>query len=96
MPRQKFVFGKHSGVALVESTLRKRSKYLASNGVEVTPALAHRVTEEIKRLREEEADSRAHEQAIDMYVAAMRRMSRTEEDVITIALALARFEAKAS
>jgi isopropylmalate/homocitrate/citramalate synthase len=91
-----FIFGKHSGVALVEETLRKQSDKLAGSGVEVTKDLAQAVTEEIKRLREERAASSASEQTIDLYEAAMRRLSLREEDVVDIAIALANPQAVAS
>ncbi len=83
-----FVFGKHSGVALVEDTLRTARERLAAAGVEVTPDLAHRVTEEIKRLREERAASSTSAETIEIHEAAMRRLSLTAEDVIHIATAL--------
>lgn len=83
-----FVFGKHSGVALVEQTLQKHRERLAQRGVDVSPELARRVTEEIKRLREERAASKANEETIALYDAAMRRLSIGEDDVVEIALAL--------
>jgi isopropylmalate/homocitrate/citramalate synthase len=83
-----WVFGKHSGVALVEQTLRKRSDTLTAAGVAVTPELAARVTEEIKRLREERARSSKSVEAIEMYDAAMRRLAIDEEEVLAIAIAL--------
>ena len=83
-----FVFGKHSGVALVEDTLRKRTEKLAAAGIEVNSALAQAVTEEIKRLREERAASSKSEVAIEAYEVAMRQLSISEEDVAEIAIAL--------
>ncbi|MDP9110737.1 MAG: hypothetical protein M3M96_03780 [Candidatus Eremiobacteraeota bacterium] len=83
-----FVFGKHSGVALVEDTLRRRQERLSSAGIVVSAALAAEVTEEIKRLREERAASSASHETIDLYNAAMRRLSFSEEDVVDIAIAL--------
>jgi isopropylmalate/homocitrate/citramalate synthase len=91
-----FIYGKHSGVALVEDTLRNHREQLESAGIELTNALAHRVTDEIKRLREERAASSKSEEAIEVYEAAMRRLSLNEEDVIDIALALGKPEAIAS
>jgi isopropylmalate/homocitrate/citramalate synthase len=85
-----WVFGKHSGVALVEDTLRKHAAKLAEKGVAVSPELAHRVTEEIKRLREERAASSKSAETIDLYEQAMRQLSISEEDVADIAVALAR------
>lgn len=83
-----FIYGKHSGVALVEDTLKRRSEELGAAGVTVTNELAHRVTEEIKRLREERAGSSASAEAIDAHERAMRSLSLDEEDVVEIALAL--------
>src|SRR5579884_169232 len=85
-----WIFGKHSGVALVEDTLRKHAAKLAAEGVEVTPQLAHRVTEEIKRLREERAAGSKSEETIDIYEQAMRRLSIGEEELTEIAVALGR------
>ncbi|MEO6836235.1 MAG: hypothetical protein ABI231_10085 [Candidatus Tumulicola sp.] len=83
-----FVFGKHSGVALVEETLRNQRARLEGAGVVLTSELAHRVTDEIKRLREERAASSKSEEVIEIYEKAMRGLSLDEEDVIEIALAL--------
>jgi isopropylmalate/homocitrate/citramalate synthase len=84
-----WVFGKHSGVALVEDTLRKHADKLNAHGIELTPELSHRVTEEIKRLREERAASSKSEETIDVYEQAMRQLSIGEEEVADIAIALA-------
>ncbi len=83
-----FVFGKHSGVALVEDTLRKRTEQLAAAGIKVDSALAQAVTEEIKRLREERAASSKSEETIEAYETAMRQLSISEDDVAEIAIAL--------
>jgi isopropylmalate/homocitrate/citramalate synthase len=83
-----FVFGKHSGVALVAQTLRAHGARLEAAGIEPSEALAHRVTDEIKRLREERAASSKSEAAIEVYENAMRALSLDENDVVEIALAL--------
>lgn len=83
-----FVFGKHSGVALVEQTLHNHRARLERAGVTPTAELAHRVTDEIKRLREERAASSKSEEAIQLYERAMRTLSLDENDVVEIALAL--------
>ena len=57
-------------------------------GIEPTAELAHRVTDEIKRLREERAASSKSEEVIEQYETAMRSLSLDAEDVVTIALAL--------
>ncbi len=83
-----WVFGKHTGAALVEDTLRRKSERLARAGIEPTSQLAHRVTDEVKRLREERAASSRSEETIELYESAMRRLSLNEEDVVDIAIAL--------
>ena len=83
-----WVFGKHTGAALVEDTLRRNDARLRDAGVDATPDLAHRVTDEVKRLREERAASSKSEETIELYESAMRRLSLNEEDVVDIAIAL--------
>lgn len=85
-----FIFGKHSGVALVEATLRERSAAFEALGVEVTSELAQRVTDEIKRLREERAASSTAEETIAAYDRAMNQLTLRPEDVFAIATALAK------
>jgi isopropylmalate/homocitrate/citramalate synthase len=83
-----WVFGKHTGAALVEDTLRRQRDRLARAGVEPSSELAHRVTDEVKRLREERAASSRSEETIELYESAMRRLSLNEDDVVEIAIAL--------
>jgi len=86
--KMSWVFGKHTGASLVEDTLRRHRDRLAQAGVEPTPELAHRVTDEVKRLREERAASSKSEETIELYEAAMRQLSLNEDDVVEIAMAL--------
>ncbi len=86
--RTSWVFGKHTGAALVEDTLRRNQARLERAGVAPTSDLAHRVTDEVKRLREERAASSKSEATIEAYEAAMRGLSLDENDVVEIAIAL--------
>ncbi len=86
--RTSWVFGKHTGASLVEDTLRRQRERLARAGVEPSSELAHRVTDEVKRLREERAASSKSEETIELYEVAMRRLSLNEDDVVEIAIAL--------
>jgi isopropylmalate/homocitrate/citramalate synthase len=83
-----WVFGKHTGASLVEDTLRRHHERLARAGIEPSSELAHRVTDEVKRLREERAASSKSEETIEFYETAMRKLSLSEEDVVDIAIAL--------
>lgn len=91
-----FVYGKHTGVAIVEDALRHHAKFLQQRGVLVDSKLAQRVTEEIKRLREERAEGSRSEETIDMYDSAMRRLSIAESEVVEMAVALGTAQAAAS
>ena len=83
-----WVFGKHSGVALVEQTLHAHEDALKAHGIAVTPQLAARVTEEIKRLREERAASQTSAETIEAYQSLMSHLSLGPRDVVEIATAL--------
>jgi isopropylmalate/homocitrate/citramalate synthase len=91
-----WVFGKHTGAALVEDTLQRRQPELARAGVEYTPDLAHRVTDEVKRIREERAAASKSEETIERYESAVRGLSLNEDDVVDIAIALGSPQAAAS
>ncbi len=90
-----WVFGKHSGAALVEETLHRHRPKLERAGVEPSTKLAQRVTEEVKRIREERAAKSVGGEAIAAYEEALRKLSITEDDVIEIAVALGRSSAVA-
>ena len=83
-----FVFGKHSGVAIVEDALRKREAELAAAGVALDADLVMRVTVEIKRLREERAQGAQSVETIEAYRTAMGQLSISEAEVAGIAIAL--------
>jgi len=61
---------------------------LSAQGVEPSDELAQRVTDEIKRLREERAASSKSEETIEMYERAMGQLSLDEADVVEIAAAI--------
>ncbi|MBV8246598.1 MAG: hypothetical protein JOZ38_11795 [Candidatus Eremiobacteraeota bacterium] len=85
-----FVFGKHSGIAIVEDALRKHQQRFDQEGIAIDSDLVHRVTDEIKRLREERAESSKSEDTIAAYDRAMEQLSILEDDVVEIAVALAK------
>ena len=95
--RTSWVFGKHTGASLVEDTLNRNRERLERAGIDPSAELAHRVTDEVKRLREERAASSKSQEAIDVYESAMRGLSLDEDDVVEIAIAVgARPKAAAS
>ncbi|PZR56717.1 MAG: hypothetical protein DLM50_07750 [Candidatus Meridianibacter frigidus] len=94
--KMEFVYGKHSGVAIVEDALRNHEAQLAAHGVSIDNDLIKRVTGEIKRLREERADSSRSVETIEAYQAAMKGLSISESEVIDIAVAIAKPQAAAA
>jgi isopropylmalate/homocitrate/citramalate synthase len=81
----RFVFGKHSGLSVIDSTLRKHEDRLHAAGVTVDSALAKRVLEEVKRVREERARTGHVADLVTQYYDNMARLGLTEDDVIRIA-----------
>ncbi len=85
-----FVFGKHSGLSVIESTLRKNEGRLAKAGITVDGNLSKQVLEEVKRVREERARTGRVSEIVAQYYENMRRLGLTEDDVVQIAEGIGR------
>jgi isopropylmalate/homocitrate/citramalate synthase len=83
--QMQFVYGKHSGLSVIESTLRKHEARLRQAGVTLDSELSKRVLEEVKRVREERARTGHVSDIVAQYYENMRRLGLTEEDVLRIA-----------
>jgi isopropylmalate/homocitrate/citramalate synthase len=81
----RFVYGKHSGLSVVEAALRKNEAALRARGVTVDAGLIGRVLDEVKRVREERAKTGRVEEIVDQYYANMSKLGLTEDDVLRIA-----------
>jgi isopropylmalate/homocitrate/citramalate synthase len=80
-----FIYGKHSGLSVIDSTLRKHEARLRKAGVTVDSDLSKQVLEEVKRVREERARTGHVADIVTQYYENMRRLGLTEDDVIRIA-----------
>ncbi|HYK53216.1 MAG TPA: hypothetical protein VEV38_06770 [Candidatus Eremiobacteraceae bacterium] len=80
-----FIFGKHSGLNVIDATLRKHADQLAKAGVTVDEGLSRRVLEEVKRVREERARTSHVADLVTQYYENMKRLGLTEDDVVRIA-----------
>lgn len=80
----RFVFGKHSGTAIVEHVLRMNAKELAEAGVEITTDLVRRVLEEVKLLREQQAALRRTEELVDSIYDKMMQLGVSERDLVEL------------
>jgi isopropylmalate/homocitrate/citramalate synthase len=83
--QMQFVYGKHSGLSVIESTLRKHETRLRQAGVTLDSELSKRVLEEVKRVREERARTGHVADIVAQYYENMHRLGLTEEDVLRIA-----------
>lgn len=81
----RFIFGKHSGINVIDATLRKNADRLADAGVKVDEGLSKRVLEEVKRVREERARTSHVADLVTQYYENMKRLGLTEDDVVRIA-----------
>lgn len=84
----RFVFGKHSGLNVIDATLRKHADRLARAGVAVDQGLSKRVLEEVKRVREERARTTGVADLVAQYYENLNRLGLTEDDVLGIAEAI--------
>ena len=82
--KPRFVFGKHSGTAVVEHVLRMHSDELAEAGVQITDELVRRVLEEVKLLREQQAALRRTEQLVDSIYEKMSQLGISERDLVEL------------
>jgi isopropylmalate/homocitrate/citramalate synthase len=80
-----FIFGKHSGLNVIDATLRKHADRLAKSGITVDEGLSRRVLEEVKRVREERARTSHVSDLVAQYYENMKRLGLTEDDVVRIA-----------
>jgi isopropylmalate/homocitrate/citramalate synthase len=83
--QMQFIYGKHSGLSVIDSTLRKHEARLRRAGVTLDSDLSKRVLEEVKRVREERARTGHVADIAQQYYDNMRRLGLTEEDVVRIA-----------
>jgi isopropylmalate/homocitrate/citramalate synthase len=77
----RYVYGKHSGALVIEHALRE-------GGVRAEPDLVGRVTEEVKRVREERAEHEDFSEFQRLYYDHLDGMGVSAEEVVEIAVAL--------
>ncbi len=83
---QRFVFGKHSGAAAVESVLAKHTKTLREHGVELSPDLVKRLLDRIKALREQMLPEKGYPDAIEAHYRHYYSLGLSEEQIVELAL----------
>ncbi|MDQ6824436.1 MAG: hypothetical protein M3007_03110 [Candidatus Eremiobacteraeota bacterium] len=81
----RFVFGKHSGLSVIEATLRKHAGTLAAKGIDVNGRLSKDVLEQVKRVREERAKTGQVSDSVQSYYENLNGLGLREDDVLHIA-----------
>ncbi len=84
--KRKFVFGKHSGTAIVEHVLNFHEGEFHAAGINITDDLVHRVLIEIKTLREQQAAMRRAEKLADSIYEKTGQLGISERDVVELAI----------
>ena len=82
----RFVFGKHSGAAAVESVLEENRSVLNKAGVEINEELVKTLVGMVKDLREARLVDHGHEKAIDEHYRLYHALGITEEELVSLAL----------
>lgn len=85
---QRFVFGKHSGAAAVEAVLAHHADLLASHGVAIDAALADRVLDRVKALREQQIGLGQTARAIREFYDNYQRLGFNEAAIVELAIQL--------
>lgn len=80
-----FVYGKHSGSQIIEHGLRAMEKELAESGVTITQDLIEQVTAEMKRLREDKAQTDLLQKLIHIYHKTLDSIGLTSKDLFQVA-----------
>jgi isopropylmalate/homocitrate/citramalate synthase len=83
---QKFIFGKHSGAAAIESVLARHEKAMKDAGIEITPELIKKLLDRAKDLREEMTPKDGYNQIIGSYYSHYRSLGISEERLIEMLL----------
>jgi len=83
--QRRFVFGKHSGTAVVEHVLRFHEGELNAAGVAITEDLVNRVLNEVKSMREQQAAMRRVEKLVDSIYEKMAQLGLSERDLVELA-----------
>lgn len=83
---QRFVFGKHSGTAAVESVMKKYEKTLKENNIEISPELVDKMTELVKDMREKMIKEYGYEYLIQEYYRNYNLLGISEEKLIDLTI----------
>ena len=83
---QRFVFGKHSGAAALESVLARHPKFLKQHGIEPNPKLIRSVIERLKALRDEMIPEKGYTQNIESHYEYYNHLGISDSMLLELVL----------
>ena len=86
--KTRFVYGKHTGMALVEDLFKKYAKDISNKNIEVTKELKTNVLQKIKEKREKMAEREIASKAINKYRKILTEIELDENEVLEIIYSL--------
>jgi len=90
----RFVYGKHTGMALLNDLFQKYDPELTAKGIRVTGKLKKQVLDEIKRRREEMAENNVASSAMEKYKKILKEIEIDEHEVLKIIYHVAKMMGK--
>lgn len=84
--QQRFVFGKHSGTAAVESVLARHPGFVKDHKIEVTPELIRDVIERVKDLREQAIPEKGYQEVIESHYQHYHHLGISETRLLELVL----------
>jgi isopropylmalate/homocitrate/citramalate synthase len=85
---QSFAFGKHTGTKIIEQVLKENFGDLERAGISADSDLVKKVTFEVKRLREERAETEDLSIVMKDHYRKLKQLGISKKEVVDIALAL--------
>jgi isopropylmalate/homocitrate/citramalate synthase len=82
----RFIFGKHSGAAAVETVLAKHTKTLRDHQVEISPDLVKHILDRVKSLREQALPEKGYPEAMGEHYRRYYDLGLSEERIVALAL----------
>ena len=86
--KTRFVYGKHTGMALVEDLLKKYAKEISDKNIEINSDMKIKILKAIKEKRERMAEEKVASKAIQKYREILTNIEIDENEVLEIIYAL--------
>ena len=85
---QRFVFGKHTGAAAVESVLARHSAFMKDHKIEVTPDFIKEIIDQVKKYREEVIPEKGYIDSLASHYEHYQKLGISESQLLEIVFRL--------